>query len=99
MARKMDMYRADRDRLKAIDEQMAKHNKAIRELKAEREPIDAHLQKVMRTSTEGTIDGHVAFKIKVTERSTATTARVREFAPKLAGKIIQKNVSKKIEVV
>lgn len=99
MARKMDKYAKQRDEIRALDKKLADYNKAIRELKASRESIEAVIMKGMQNSVEGTVDGQVAFRIKTSERKTATIARVREFAPEVQDQIIQKVTSKKIEVL
>lgn len=99
MARKMDKFRNDYESIKALDAKMTKMNKALRELKSERDKISAGLMKSMQTSTEGTIDGQVVMKVKTSVRKTATTARVMEFAPEVADKIILPVESKKIEVL
>lgn len=98
MARKMDKFRAEHKEIKSLDDKIAKYNKILKDLKAERAIHDSVIMKGMQNSTEGTIDGQVVFKVKTTERNTATIGRVHEFAPEVADKIIQKTTSKKIEV-
>ena len=98
MARKMDKYREVYNDLRTIDQKISKYNKAVRELKAQRDILDAQLMKSMQKSTEGTIDGMVAIKVKTSIRNTATIGRVMQYAPEMADKIIQQTESKKIEV-
>ena len=99
MARKMDKFRNEHQSIRSIDEKIAKQNKILKDLKAQRETHSSVIMKAMQNSTEGTIDGQVVFKKKISERSTATIGRVREFAPELADKIIQTTKSEKIEVL
>ena len=99
MARNMNKYAADRNALKDLDKKIADQSKVLSSYRKEREIIAAKISKGMRNSTEGSIEGRVAFRKVQSERRSATIGRVLEFAPELANKIIETKISTKIEVV
>lgn len=99
MARNMNKFAVDHNALKNLDVKISKQSKAISALRKEREVLESKIAKAMRNSTEGNIEGRLAFRKVSTERRSATIGRVLEFAPELANEIIQTKVSTKIEVV
>lgn len=99
MARNMDKFAVDRNAMKKIDAEIAKHSKIVSQLRKERQVSEARIMKAMRTSTEGNINGELAFRKTSTERRSVTIGRVLEFAPEKAESLIQTKTSYKIEVV
>lgn len=99
MARNMNKYAPHRDSIKALDKQIAAQSKALSDLRKEREMIVAKVSKGLRNSTEGLVEGAIAFRKVTSERRTTTIGRVLEFAPDQADKIIETKLSTKIEVV
>lgn len=99
MARNMNKYTTHHNAIKTLDEKIAAQSKVVSDLRKERELIVAKVAKGMRNSTEGLIEGNVAFRKVSTERRSATIGRVLEHAPEMADKIIETKVSTKIEVV